>query len=564
MKVVFCNQLTEMLGVQILSACLKQAGHDAEVVFEPNLFATGAIKDPRLVKLLSNDGLVLEDILAEEPGMVGFPVDINGYHWALEIAGGLKARRPDLPIIFGGIHATMCPEVVIERPEVDFVAIGEAEFSLVELCDILDGKRSGDPRKVRGVWARDADGTQHRNPMRPEHPVLDDFPMYDKALYFDKLPGLAAEYMTTISRGCPYNCTFCFYNTVHEVMGSRKVRVRSPGNVIAELKQARENWPQMEAVLFHDDIFPVRTSWLEEFIPLYKAEVGLPWSCITYPLLVTPRVAELMADGGCRSVIMGVQSTNAKIRADVMERFETNDEIHTAIRSLRERGIFVTVDHILGTPGETEQDQDEALVFYAKAGPSIVKPLPLTYLPRTAMTRYAIGQGVISEQDEDDAAHGFMNSLMFKGSGYGTRWRPWFLAYGLRPLLPRDMFVKAVDSGLHRALDKLLPGKLDPLIFFGPRLLGGALFGYDMRAKYLGWRAAEMLQYSLTRKLRSRMRGLEASATEPAKPSVASRLNSLLLGNRKRAAGRETAVPGAGLLSRFRSSGRAPDDLRRV
>ena len=60
MKVVFCNQLTEMLGVQILSACLKQAGHDAEVVFEPNLFATGAIKDPKLVSMLSNDGLVID------------------------------------------------------------------------------------------------------------------------------------------------------------------------------------------------------------------------------------------------------------------------------------------------------------------------------------------------------------------------------------------------------------------------------------------------------------------------------------------------------------------------
>ncbi len=561
MKVVFCNQLTEMLGVQILSACLKEAGHDAEVVFEPNLFATGAIKDPRLVELLSNDGLVIEDILAEEPDLVGFPVDINGYHWALEIAAGVKARRPDLPVIFGGIHATMCPEVVVERPEVDYVAIGEAEFSLVELCDILDGKRSGDPRKVRGIWAREPDGTQHRNPMRPEHPHLDDFPMYDKALYFDKLPGLAAEYMTTISRGCPYNCTFCFYNTVHELVGSRKVRVRSPQNVVDELVEAKRRWPQMEAVLFHDDIFPVRTSWLEEFIPLYKEQVGLPWSCITYPLLVTPRVAELMADGGCRSVIMGVQSTNPKIRADVMERFESNDEIHTAITSLRSHGIFVTVDHILGTPGETEEDQDEALIFYAKAGPSIVKPLPLTYLPRTAMTRYAIEQGVISEQDEDDAAHGFMNSLMFKGTGYGTKWRPWFLAYGLRPLLPREAFVSFVDKNLHRLADKVLPGKLDPLIFFAPRLMGGVLFGYDMRAKYLGWRAVEMLQYSLTRKLRSRARGLQATAT--GRTSALSRLPSLLLGNRRRAEGTESATPGAGLLSRFRSTGRAPGDLRR-
>ena len=137
MKVVFCNQLTEMLGVQTLSACLKQAGHETDLVFEPNLFATGAIKEPRLIELLSNDELVIEDILALEPDLVGFPVEINGYHWALKIAAGLKARRPDLPIIAGGIHATMCPEVVAERPELD----GSGDLSRHLRKDRCDGGR---------------------------------------------------------------------------------------------------------------------------------------------------------------------------------------------------------------------------------------------------------------------------------------------------------------------------------------------------------------------------------------------------------------------------------------
>lgn len=559
MKVVFCNQLTEMLGVEILSACLKRAGHDADVVFEPNLFATGAIKDPRLVRLLSNDDVVVRDILAARPDLLGFPADINGYQWALGIAAAVKRERPDLPVIFGGIHPTMCPEVVIERPEVDYVAVGEAETSLVELCDVLDGRRRGDPARIRGIWSKGRDGHQRRNPMAPEHQDLDDLPFYDKALYVDKLPEFAVEYMTTISRGCPYNCTFCFYNAVHDLTGTRKVRVRSPGRVIAELEAARARWPQMEAVLLHDDIFPVRTSWLEEFAPLYRERIGLPYSCITYPPLVTREVARLMGDSGCRSVIMGVQSTNPRIRADVMGRDETNDEIAAAIRSLRDAGIFVTVDHILGTPGETEQDQDEALRFYGETDPNVVKPLPLTYLPRTAMTRLAIEQGLIGEQDEDDAAHGFMNSLMFKGSGYGERWRPWFLAYGLRPVVPRDSFERAVARGRHRQLAMLLPSRLDPLVFFAPRLVGAAVFGRDLRAKYLGRRARQMLLYSLSRKLgRSGADPPRAAAGAgggtadpdlrprgPASPASTSATSQVA-----------TAAPW--------TSGRAPGDLRRL
>ncbi len=570
MKVVFCNQLTEMLGVQLLSACLKAAGHTTELVFEPNLFATGAIKDPLLVALLSNDELVIEDILAEDPDLVGFPIDINGYQWSLKIAAGVKARRPDLPIIFGGIHVTMCPEVVIERPEIDYIAVNEAEHSLVELCDILDGRKEGDPKKIPGIWARDKDGTQHRNDLRPEHQCLDDFPAYDKSLYYDKLPGLASEYMTTISRGCPYNCSFCFYNAVHEIVGNRKVRLRSPQHVIAELKAAKERWPQMESVLFHDDIFPVRVAWLEEFAALYKKEIGLPYSCITYPLLVTEYMADLLAESGCRSVIMGVQSTNEKIRRDVMERNEKNVDIKNAIKRLRSHDIFVTCDHILGTPGETKEDQDRSLLFYAESGPNIVKPLPLTYLPRTGMTKYAIEQGVITQGVEDAAAEGYINSLMFKGTGYDTYWRPWFLMYGLKPIIPKDLYSSLVDLGFHKALARVLPKGLgvDPLVFFAPRLINGVLLGYDMRAKYLGWRFAEMLQYSIARKFRAQRRGLRSVVDDSPthaprqRAALGSKVNFLFLRNRSRAEGTERTLPGAGLISRI--TGRARSDSSTV
>ena len=535
MKVVFVNQLTEMLGVQLLSAVLKKAGHETALVFEPNLFATGAIKDPKIVEFLSNDDLVVEDILAEEPDLVGFPIEINGFHWACEIAARIKRRRPDLPVIMGGIHATMCPENVIARPEVDYVAVGEAEETLLHLCDILDRRVDGDPRAIRGIWARDEDGNVIDNGVAAEPQKLDDFPFYDKSIYYEKLPGLGCEYMTTISRGCPYNCTFCFYNAVHDIVGNRRVRLRSPEHVVEELVQAKASYPQMESVLFHDDIFPVRVRWLEEFAPLYKEKVGLPFACITYPLLVTEYMADLLADAGCVSVIMGVQSLSEESRANTMARYEKNVDIFNAIRRLRERDIFVTCDHILGTPGETLKDQDDALLFYSDADPSVVKPLPLTYLPKTGMTRIAIEQGVITEQDEADAADGYLNSLMFKGSGYEKEFRPYFMMYGLKPILPKSLFVKIVQNGWHRHLGKVpnVSG-IDPVVFFVPRLLSGVVRGYDVRSKFLAWRFFEMFQYSMARKMRAQVMGLDGEARKAkTEPTPASRLANVLLRRRR-------------------------------
>ena len=182
------------------------------------------------------------------------------------------------------------------------------------------------------------------------------------------------------------------------------------------------------------------------------------------------------------------------------------------------------------------------------------------------MTKYAIEQGVIDAQDEDDAAEGYINSLMFKGSGYDTNWRPWFLMYGLKPIIPRDLFVKLVARDFHKKIARVLPRGLgvDPLVFFAPRLINGALFGYDMRAKYLGWRFAEMLQYSMARKLRARRRGLRGLAENAPseehrqRAAVGSKVNFLFLRNRKRAEGTETTLPGAGLLSRMKGKAGRP------
>ena len=44
MHVVVCNRLTEYLGIQIVSALLKQAGHTVSLVFEPDLLTAAFVR----------------------------------------------------------------------------------------------------------------------------------------------------------------------------------------------------------------------------------------------------------------------------------------------------------------------------------------------------------------------------------------------------------------------------------------------------------------------------------------------------------------------------------------
>ena len=165
-------------------------------------------------------------------------------------------------------------------------------------------------------------------------------------------------------------------------------------------------------------------------------------------------------------------------------------------------------------------------------------------VPKTAITKYAIDKGVITEQDEDDAAHGFLNSLMFKGSGYDTEFRPYFMMYGLKPILPKSLFVWMAQNGAHHWLGKLPSGPgVDPAIFFLPRLVSGVAQGLDMRSKYLAWRFTEMLQYSLARKARSKFVGGGAAGTVTPVSRWAQRVLRTRTPDAERAAPRKPMAP---------------------
>ncbi len=81
--------------------------------------------------------------------------------------------------------------------------------------------------------------------------------------------------------GCPYECNFCFNHALKRLcLGKgRFVRMRSPQNVIEEIKKVARDYPTMKRVKFEDDTFTLNKRWVMEFLPQYRAEVGMPFAC---------------------------------------------------------------------------------------------------------------------------------------------------------------------------------------------------------------------------------------------------------------------------------------------
>ena len=488
-RIVVCNRLTEYLGVEILSALLKQDGHSVELIFEPDLLAAAFVRSlpPPLATHLDSVQRAARRVIAIEPDLVLFPSEINSFNWCAEVGEEIKNQCPDIHLLHGGFHTTSAPEDCIAKRGVDMLCVGEGDLAIPELINAL--RDGSDVTAIANIWVKDRDGTVHRNAPRPLVHDLDSLPWPDKNLYYNEMPGLAREYMCVTSRGCHWACSFCFYTTLYSLYGREGyLRARSPAHVIGELVAAKRQW-DLEYVVFHDDIFPSSIRWLREFAPLYREQVGLPFSCITHPQLMLEESVDLLAGMNCRYVIMGAQTVNETSRSpEVINRTESSEDIRTAVRRLKARGIFVLLDHIFGIPGENLEDQERALQFYVDTGPDVIKPFFMSYFPGTDLSRRAREGSDLSRGEVTRSEAGQWDHFMFEGALSGDDFRAYNLAYALFPLLNAEARQAMVRHGLHHRLAPLsgLPGMGNLILI--PRLVAGLLGERDIRPKlYLNY-----------------------------------------------------------------------------
>ncbi|MBF0331218.1 MAG: radical SAM protein [Candidatus Omnitrophica bacterium] len=396
MRVVFMANTMESLGIEYLSAYLKRAGHHVSLVFDPLLFRDYFTASRKLSKLCDMRDVVIEKAVNLKPDVILFSVLSGTYRWSLQLAGDLKIKT-GATIIFGGMHPTAVPEIVIQEPAVDFVGVGECEEALVELLGCLSSGK--DPSQVRNFWMK-KDGRVVRNPLRPLVDDLDELLPPDKDIFYGVHPALVDQnYTIATSRGCAYQCSFCYNSFLKTLYPNGKYyRKRSNGNVIAELKRAKEKYA-IKSVYFVDDILTQEKGRLREFIKSYRDEINLPFRCEVMPGTVDDEVAALLSSAGCTTVNMGVQTLSPVLRRTILNRHDTNDDIVRAIDALRGHRISIHANIILGLPGQDEKEWLDIARFFNRHRLDAVLVFWLIYYPRTAIIKKAIECGALSQED---------------------------------------------------------------------------------------------------------------------------------------------------------------------
>ncbi len=260
------------------------------------------------------------------PDLVGITAFTAQANRAYEIAA--HYRRLGVPVVMGGIHATMCVDEAVERA--DSVVTGEAE----------------------GIWAQVLQDAQHGRLKRRYDGGLADMKAFCPPRH-DLLPAGYAFGAIQTTRGCPLNCSFC---SVTAFNGAQYRQRPIPG-VVREFKLIREK----RVLIVDDNLIGTRPEHVARakdlFRAMARADLRKEWVAqATINFADDEELLALATRAGCKGVFIGFESPTPEGLGEIGKRFNllNNRDFRASVRRIQRHGILVVGSFIIGL------DADEA------------------------------------------------------------------------------------------------------------------------------------------------------------------------------------------------------------
>ncbi len=351
------------LGLPLLGALLKAEGYGVTIY------------------LGQGDRLPWPKILQAD--LVGISTTTSTSREAYCMAG--YARSHGLPVVIGGIHATLMPEEALTYA--DYVVRGEGEHSFLELIHTLE--KGCLPEGIPGIsyWEQ---GRAVHNPDQQGWIDIDQFPSADLSLYHPPLSGRTLPVLT--SRGCPHNCTFCCVT----IMFGRGYRFRSNEKVLEELSAYRGR-----NVFFCDDNFTANRRHSKELLQeMIDRKINLKsWGAqIRAEAVRDDELLRLMYLSGCRIVYVGLESINPAT-LEAYQKNQSVEDIKVLIRRCHDYGIKVHGMFIFGADTDTVQTLRDTVDFSLESRIDSVQYMILTPLPGTPLYEQLESSGRLLTRD---------------------------------------------------------------------------------------------------------------------------------------------------------------------
>lgn len=314
---------------------------------------------------------------------------------ALAVSRAIKARHPDLPVVWGGWHPSLFPTDCLAEGAVDITVQGQGEATFAELVERLAEGRSLEG--CQGISRRGPAGEAIQEAPRPwlnqdELPPAD-YGLIDVDAYYRSKGRRQLDYIS--SQGCFWRCGFCADPRVY----GRRWSGQSGAALAARLLDLWERY-RFEDLNFQDETFFTR---IPEVLTMAQAlrAAGSPFSWAAtlradQGARLSPEQFQDLAASGLRRVLVGVESGSQEM-LDWMQKDIRLPQVLETAEKCRQAGIAIEFPFIVGFPGETEASVEASLSLACRLrslSPAFSTPVFFFRpYPGTAITQAMVAEG---------------------------------------------------------------------------------------------------------------------------------------------------------------------------
>jgi anaerobic magnesium-protoporphyrin IX monomethyl ester cyclase len=349
------------LGLAYVSASLKRGGYDVDVI---NLNHCDDTQSSLICGKL-NGGKKYHYVMSG--GLSAH------YKQLKEIVSDVRSGDKDAVVVLGGGIMSSTPELMYRYLKPDYMVLGEGEITVIELLSEIEsgGKNL---EFVKGIGYRDEKGdliiTRRRESVDNldilPWPDLDAFEFdtylkYQKANdnYYQYIHDEPRFYPIISSRGCPYNCTFCYHPL------GRRYRSRSVEDFLKEVRFVVDKYGINNLAIFDELLSVDRNRLLEICEGLKPFSDRVRWMCQLRVDNIDKELLHTMRDAGCFLISYGFESANNEVLTS-MKKHITKEQIEEALKLTREAGLCIQGYFIFGDTSETSETSRETLDFWKK------------------------------------------------------------------------------------------------------------------------------------------------------------------------------------------------------
>jgi len=328
----------------------------------PRHFARYGISEQQFIRQLnensSSDAVLITSIMTYWYPGVKHCVDL------------VRKYLPGVPVILGGIYATLLPQHAEKTIQPDYLINGPGEIKALELLSALFNQEFD----------------KNRLPQK-----LDDypFPAFDLINHPD--------YMALLTtRGCPYDCSFCAQKNI-----SMSYCRRSPENVIAEIEEHHKRYKVLDFAFYDDALFIAKEKHIEkifEEIIRRRLDVRFHSPNGLFAGYIDSNLARLMFESNLKTVRLSFETSNEQRRLDMYSKV-SNEEMVSAVEDLVKAGYRaknLEAYVMMGLPAQSVDEVLASALFVHNLGIQI-RLASFSPIQGTAEFDKAVRQNLIAE-----------------------------------------------------------------------------------------------------------------------------------------------------------------------